>query len=177
MLHHLQNKACKPLARRYRGHVARIAIYALFDSRNPKELVYIGQSVEVSRRFETHLSGCDKATQEWIKTTVEQDGIVRLVILEMVRSKAAAFTEAKWICRLQPKLNSNSKIQPELVATPCETTFIYWPEGNQFFRSNAEAGRFFGIHASAIGRALNHANGEIFWSAKNKNIKLEWRIK
>lgn len=75
----------------------KISIYALFDAQAPAVIKYVGQASNLNVRFNTHRSGLDETTKDWVKKVVEAGSTIGVKLLECSDEFNAIAVETKWI--------------------------------------------------------------------------------
>ena len=86
-------------------------IYALYDPRFPNNIRYVGCTENFRRRINTHASGGDETTGEWVKFLIAEGVPLSFKVLEMVDDRIAFARERHWIAKLADKHDLINKPQ------------------------------------------------------------------
>ena len=132
----------------------RIQVYGLFDIRKPEEIMYVGQTSDLEKRWRTHQTKRDKTTREWVGKVEKSGGVVAIKILEEANAQTAGSIEQKWIVASPSSINVTNRaprsmdfhICPIVSLRDMEVQYIRW--AIDFFHGNKQAA----ARALGIGR-------------------------
>lgn len=152
---------------------ARTYIYALYDSRDCSEAIYVGRTADPGKRFTAHTAKREPITKQWVADVLRHGGEVRMVILEGCPEVQGPDHEARWICSIQPALNINGKRRVELLPNfSGYGPVVYWPEKNRYFQSLKQARTFFDVSYPALAKAMS-TSAPIYSRSLRRQITLE----
>lgn len=78
-----------------------VTIYALFDTRRPHAIRYVGQTAQLETRINAHCSGQDDATKSWVQEVQEIGGNIAHKVLAVCQPDNALLSEEYWIERMR----------------------------------------------------------------------------